>query len=111
DDVYLQNIVSSVVDQIGKENIKAFWLVGHSQGGMTSNRIVRTEFFSSRADGWLSLSGGRLGGSPGRGSFAGMAAPPGGGARGAAPSGGGAGAGRGVAPTTELPSTDFSFIF
>jgi hypothetical protein len=70
DDTYLQNIVNSVVDQIGKDNIKAFWLVGHSQGGMTSNRIVRTDFFKSRVDGWLSLSGGRLGGNPGRaGSF------------------------------------------
>jgi hypothetical protein len=37
DDEYLQNIVNFVVDQIGKENIRAFWLVGHSQGGMTSN--------------------------------------------------------------------------
>ncbi|MFY9574584.1 MAG: alpha/beta hydrolase, partial [Blastocatellia bacterium] len=36
DDEYLQNIVTSVIEQIGKENIKAFWLVGHSQGGMTS---------------------------------------------------------------------------
>src|SRR5687768_4815061 len=70
DDPYLQNIVNSVVDQIGKDNIKAFWLVGHSQGGMTSNRIVRTDFFKARVDGWLSLSGGRLGGNPGRaGSF------------------------------------------
>jgi len=70
DDEYLQNIVNSVVEQIGKKNIKAFWLVGHSQGGMTSNRIVRTDFFSQRVDGWLSLSGGRLGGNPGRaGSF------------------------------------------
>lgn len=70
DDAYLQNIVASVVDQIGKDNIKAFWLVGHSQGGMTSNRIVRTDFFKQRVDGWLSLSGGRLGGNPGRaGSF------------------------------------------
>jgi pimeloyl-ACP methyl ester carboxylesterase len=70
DDAYLQNIVNSVVEQIGKDNIAAFWLVGHSQGGMTSNRIVRTEFFKSRVDGWLSLSGGRLGGNPGRaGSF------------------------------------------
>src|SRR5713226_65345 len=77
DDEYLQNIVSSVVDQIGRENIKAFWLAGHSQGGMTSNRIVRTEFFKDRVDGWLSLSGGRLGGSPGRASSFG---PPRGGA-------------------------------
>jgi hypothetical protein len=69
DDEYLKNIVESVVAQIGKENIKAFWLVGHSQGGMTSNRIVRTDFFKDRVDGWLSLSGGRLGGSPGRASF------------------------------------------
>ena len=70
DDAYLQNIVNSVVDQIGKDNIKSFWLVGHSQGGMTSNRLVRTEFFKSRVDGLLSLSGGRLGGNPVRaGSF------------------------------------------
>src|SRR5512134_3038784 len=41
DDEYLHNIVDFVFEQIGKENIKAFWLVGHSQGGMTSNRIVR----------------------------------------------------------------------
>jgi hypothetical protein len=109
DDGYLQNIVTSVVEQIGKENVKAFWLAGHSQGGLTSNRIVRTEFFANRVDGWLSLSGGRLGGSPGRGSFAGLATPPGGGARGAAPAGGG----RGPVPATatELPSADFSFIF
>lgn len=70
DDAYLQNIVSSIVDQIGKDNIKSFWLVGHSQGGMTSNRLVRTDFFKARVDGWLSLSGGRLGGNPARaGSF------------------------------------------
>ncbi len=66
DDPYLQNIVESIVAQLGKENIKAFWLVGHSQGGMTSNRLMRTEFFQQRVDGWLSLSGGRLGGNPGR---------------------------------------------
>ena len=64
DDVYLQNIVKLVYDQVGKKNIKAFWLVGHSQGGMTSNRLVRTDFFKSRVDGWLSLSGGRLGPTP-----------------------------------------------
>ena len=65
DDEYLQNIVSFVIEQIGKENIKAFWLVGHSQGGMTSNRIVRTDFFKDKVDGWLSLSGGAWG-QPGR---------------------------------------------
>src|SRR5882672_12139224 len=68
DDEYLQNIVNLIYDQVGKSNIKAFWLVGHAQGGMTSNRLVRTDFFKARVDGWLSLSGGRLGGNPGRAS-------------------------------------------
>ena len=108
DDEYLQNIVSSVVEKIGAANIKAFWLAGHSQGGLTSNRIIRTPFFKARADGWLSLSGGRLGGNPGRGNFTGLAAP-GGGAAGR----GAAGPGRGAlaAPATGLPDGDFSFIF
>ncbi|HEV8209528.1 MAG TPA: alpha/beta hydrolase [Vicinamibacterales bacterium] len=116
DDEYLHNIVDSVVAQIGKENVKAFWLAGHSQGGMTSNRIVRTDYFKDKVDGWLSLSGGRLGGSPGRGSFAGMAGPPGGAAgRGAAP-GAGRGTGRGAGPgltppPTGLPANEFSFIY
>ena len=66
DDEYLQNIVTEVIGEIGKDNIKAFWLVGHSQGGLTSNRLVRTAFFKDKVDGWLSLSGGRLGGQPGR---------------------------------------------
>ena len=35
-DAYLQNIVNLVYAQIGKLNLRAFWLVGHSQGGMTS---------------------------------------------------------------------------
>ena len=68
DDEYLHNIVDLIYEQVGKQNIKAFWLVGHSQGGMTSNRIVRTDFFAGKVDGWLSLSGGRLGGNPGRAS-------------------------------------------
>ena len=60
DDAYLRNIVSSVFDTYhGK--IRAFWLVGHSQGGMTSNRLLQDPFFNSRVDGWLSLSGGRIG--------------------------------------------------
>ncbi len=60
DDEYLQNIVNLVSDQVGKKNIKAFWLAGHSHGGMTSNRLVRTDYFETRLDGWLSLSEGRL---------------------------------------------------
>jgi pimeloyl-ACP methyl ester carboxylesterase len=100
DDGYLQNIVTSVVEQLGKQNIKAFWLVGHSQGGMTSNRIVRTPFFQERVDGWLSLSGGRLGGNPGRATSFG-AGRAGAGRAGAAP----------IPPAAELPTNDFSFIY
>jgi poly(3-hydroxybutyrate) depolymerase len=61
DDAHLQNIVDLVIGAVGRENIKSFWLAGHSQGGMTSNRIVCTPFFASKVDGWLSLSGGRIG--------------------------------------------------
>jgi pimeloyl-ACP methyl ester carboxylesterase len=116
DDEYLQNIVNSVVDQIGKQNIKAFWLVGHSQGGMTSNRIVRTEFFKDRVDGWLSLSGGRLGANPGRANFGAIGGGAPGAGRGGAPAGGGrAGAtpdlAAAAATLRELPAADFSFIY
>lgn len=66
DDAYLQSIVSSTIDEIGAKNVKAFWLAGHSQGGMTSRRIVCSEYFAGKVDGFLSLSGGRVGGAPGR---------------------------------------------
>ena len=110
DDEYLQNIVSFVVEQIGKENIRAFWLVGHSQGGMTSNRLVRTDFFKNRVDGWLSLSGGRLGGSPGRAPNFGPARAGTPGAAGT-PSGPPPGFAAAVAALREPPASDFSFIF
>jgi len=71
DDVYLQNIITAVTDAVGQENIRAFWLAGHSQGGSTSRRLVCTDFFSDKVDGFLSLSGGRLGGSPQRSPSAG----------------------------------------
>jgi hypothetical protein len=61
DDAYLQNIVNLVSDGFGKENIRAFWLAGHSQGGATSHRIVCTDFFAGKVDGVLSLAGGRIG--------------------------------------------------
>jgi hypothetical protein len=101
DDEYLQNIVDLVYDKIGKENIKAFWLVGHSQGGMTSNRLVRTPYFNQKVDGWLSLSGGRLGENPGRGNFGNLGPAPAAGRGGRAP----------AAPTTGLPDGNFSFIY
>lgn len=102
DDEYLQNIVNFVIDQLGKENIKAFWLVGHSQGGLTSNRLVRTDFFKDKVDGWLSLSGGRLGGNPGRSAtFSPGGAPPA-----ANPAMAAA-----LAALREPPVNDFSFIY
>ncbi len=61
DDEHLRNIIDHVFEKYGRENIASFWLVGHSQGGMTSNRLLGTDFFKERVDGWLSLSGGRIG--------------------------------------------------
>ena len=105
DDQYLENIVNEVYEQAKEKNIKirAFWLAGHSQGGLTANRLIRTEFFKDKVDGFLSLSGGRVGGSPGRGNFGNL--------RGAAPGAGRGGApGRGATAAT-LPDNDFSFIY
>jgi poly(3-hydroxybutyrate) depolymerase len=66
DDEYLQNIISAVTAAVGERNIHSFWLAGHSQGGMTSRRLVCTDFFENKVDGFISLSGGRLGGAPQR---------------------------------------------
>jgi len=66
DDEYLQTVVNNTLDQVGRKNVKAFWLAGHSQGGMTSRRIVCSDYFKDKVDGFLSLSGGRVGGQPGR---------------------------------------------
>jgi hypothetical protein len=76
DDEHLQNVVRLVLKRFGADGIVSFWLVGHSQGGMTSRRLLNSEFFASRADGWLSLSGGRIGGVP-RAEGAGPPAHPG----------------------------------
>jgi hypothetical protein len=116
DDQYLRNIVEFVVAQLGKENVKAFWLSGHSQGGMTSNRIVRTDFFKTKVDGWLSLSGGRLGGNPARSATfsPAPAATSANRTNAAAPAAGPlnpAGLSAAAALLRELPPTDFSFIY
>ena len=115
DDGYLQNIVDGLIEQLGAQNIRAFWLAGHSQGGATSQRLICTDYFRDKVDGFLSLSGGRVGGSPGRGSFNLGGAPPGGG-RGAAPAGGGRGApppggGRGAASGAGPMDCDYSHIY
>lgn len=112
DDEYLHNIVDSVIAQIGKENIKAFWLVGHSQGGLTSNRIVRTDFFKDKVDGWLSLSGGRLGGNPGRAATFGPPRAPASAAPGTNSTAPAASAiSASMAALREPPAADFSFIY
>jgi pimeloyl-ACP methyl ester carboxylesterase len=64
DDAYLQAVSRQVIEAFGADNIKSFWLAGHSQGGMTSRRLVCTDFFADKVDGMLSLSGGRIGQAP-----------------------------------------------
>ena len=101
DDQYLQNIVDMVIKELGPKNIKSFWLAGHSQGGITSRRIVCTPYFRNKVDGWLSLSGGRLGSTQ---------TTIGGGARAGAPAAPAAPAAAPPAPAA-LPDCDFSFIY
>jgi hypothetical protein len=76
DDEHLRNVVSLVADRFG-DGLLSFWLAGHSQGGMTSRRLLDSPFFGDRVDGWLSLSGGRIGGVP-RADGAGAPSYPGG---------------------------------
>ena len=95
DDTFLQDVVDLVFEEFGGKRIKSFWLAGHSQGGITSRRIICSDYFKRRVDGWLSLSGGRLGSTRttfGRAPAAGAATAP-------------------AAPPAELPSCDFSFIY
>ncbi len=61
DDEHLQNITEQVIGALGEKRIKSFWLAGHSQGGMTSHRVVCNDFYADKVDGLLSLSGGRVG--------------------------------------------------
>ena len=63
DDDHLRAVVEAVVARFGGR-IRSFWLAGHSQGGMTSSRLLRHDWWASRVDGWLSLSGGRIGPAP-----------------------------------------------
>jgi pimeloyl-ACP methyl ester carboxylesterase len=103
DDEYLKNIVTFVYEQLGKDNVKAFWLAGHSQGGQTSNRLLLTDFYREKLTGWVSLSGGRLGSKREdiRATIPGT--PPPGGPAGAAP--------RLAAYAENLPSYPFSHIY
>ena len=64
DDEYLRGITEQLIAEFGRENISTFWLVGHSQGGITSRRIVCSDYFKNKVDGFVSLSGGRVGAAP-----------------------------------------------
>jgi len=97
DDAFLRDVVDLVYKEFGRNRIKSFWLAGHSQGGITSRRIICSDYFASRVDGWLSLSGGRLGST--RVTF------------GRAPAAGAPAAPAPAPPAAELPSCDFSFIY
>jgi len=61
DDEFLHNVVDQVVDAVGKANVDRFILAGHSQGGLTSRRLVCTDYFKDKVDVRISLSGGRVG--------------------------------------------------
>lgn len=101
DDAHLQNITDFVFGAFGRQNIRAMWLAGHSQGGFTSSRIVCTDYFKGKVDGWLSLSGGRVGQAP----FVAAFGPPR--ADGSPP----APRPRGAMPASAPPACDFSHIF
>lgn len=104
DDEHLIAIVNQVTDAFGQENIRSFWLAGHSQGGMTSNRLVCSPFFRNKVDGWLSLSGGRIGSVEIPDDFFGDNPPPQALTNGMESSGTGFG-------QAAVPDCDFSFIF
>lgn len=101
DDAHLQNITDFVFDSFGRSNIRSMWLAGHSQGGFTSSRIVCSDYFKGKVDGWLSLSGGRIGQAP----FVAQFGPPK--ADGTPPDP----RPRGAMPTGATPACDFSHIF
>lgn len=102
DDAHLQGVSDFVIQTFGAKNIKAMWLAGHSQGGFTSSRIVCTPYFANKVDGWLSLSGGRVGQAP----FVPAFGPPR--ADGTPPPARPAGA---ALPASAPPACDFSHIF
>jgi hypothetical protein len=62
DDAYLQGVVSYVYDLFSEQNIRAFWFAGHSYGGLTTRRLICTDFYQAKNPvGFVSLSGGRVG--------------------------------------------------
>jgi len=76
DDEFLHNLVDSVVGAVGKSNVDHFILMGHSQGGFTTSRIVCSDYFKDKVDVRVSLSGGRVGPSTPAGKGFGMGGVP-----------------------------------
>lgn len=61
DYAYIQGVVEDVYDRFSDQEISAFWFAGHSYGGLTTRRLICTDFYRDRAVGFVSLSGGRVG--------------------------------------------------
>lgn len=115
DDQFLHNIVDLVVGTVGRQNVGHFILAGHSQGGLTTSRLVCSDYFKDKVDVRISLSGGRVGAvtAANRG-FAGgtpvyRSGEAGAQAANAAPAGPPAGGGASVGPPGG--ACDYSFIF
>jgi pimeloyl-ACP methyl ester carboxylesterase len=67
---FLDNVFTYVYDTFSGHDIKAFWLVGHSQGGMVSRQLACSEPYRSKITGFVSLTGGRVGSAGGPGGAA-----------------------------------------
>src|SRR5262249_32108606 len=65
DDEYLHNIVNFVIEQIGRENIKAFRAGGTPEGGNDLKQKGATGFLRGEGGGGARPPGGWLGGDPG----------------------------------------------
>lgn len=61
DAAHLLHVADLVYGAFGAENVRGFWIAGHSQGGLMADRLVCAPGFRGRTTGWLSLSGGRIG--------------------------------------------------
>lgn len=61
DYAYIRGVVEDVYDRFSDQDISAFWFAGHSYGGLTTRRLVCTDFYRDRTVGFVSLSGGRVG--------------------------------------------------
>lgn len=61
DYAYIRGVVEDVYDRFADQEVSAFWFAGHSYGGLTTRRLICTDFYRDRVVGFVSLSGGRVG--------------------------------------------------